>query len=301
MIRLWEIRQTVIDWIEDDSTETVAVIDRTINTQLRYLCRGDFFEGLIRSSDVTPDVTGKIVSPPISDAILGIYNQTGIDELPSIRFEPIASRDISTRPRTARHKFRPLGGTTVPVYTGLSLSGAVGATTLTDAGGSQATVADMDGRELRMTGDPTRYLITGVVAGASIDIWPSLRVDATVAVAAQVDPAGAKQYVLLDPSANPYTDTVTVDYKVMHPQLIDGDDELLIPLERTLSLMVVQQFLQQSKYDVDAQRLENAIFDARHIEYGNEPTAIQDSAPQNTMFALRSMRGNGRSGLRRRQ
>lgn len=293
MITLNSIRATIVDWLEDDSD--TALIDRTINTQLRYLVKGNLFESLIRSDDITPTAEGVILSPPVCDSILGIYNLTTLDDTPNIEFFPIAHRDVSTKPRTNNYKYRPIGATTVAGDTGLNLTGTLNDTILLQAGGTAVT-ADMVGKELKLAGDPTRYLITGAVAATSLDVFPPLRVSATGGVSGIVNPTGMKQYVLQNQSGTPYTDDVTVDYKVDHPPLINDDDELIVPMERTLSLMTVQHFLRTSKYDVDADRLENAVFEAMHVEFGDEPTSEQENAPQNTMFAYRSMRGHGRTG-----
>jgi hypothetical protein len=292
MIKLSSIRQTVIDWIEDDSD--TDIIDRTINAQIRYVTKGTTFESLFRTQDQTPTAAGVIVAPPVCQSILNIYPQVAYGSLPDFVFGPSIGRYTAGQPRPNAYLYVPTGSVLSPETTGLNLTGSIGDYTLSENGGTSIT-ADMEGKELRLDGDDTRYLITAATASVSLDVFPPLRTNAQGGVGGTVNPEGRKEYTLLDRSGNLYTDDVTIDYKIDHPPLVLDDDELIIPLERTIALLTVQQFLKQSKYDVDAQRLREEIFEAQHVEMGTEPTAIQKSVPQDTMFAFRSRRGNARN------
>ena len=287
MITLSSIRQTVIDWIEDDSDSDL--VDRTINSQLRFVCKREF-EALYRSADVTPTASGVITTPAVCATVLGIYPQTSYGSLPAFNFTARTTRPRGDEPRTNRYLYHPSESTRTAGATGLVLGGTQGETTLTEQSGTPITAA-MAGQELRLSGDNTRYLIVSAIADTSIEVFPSLRLYDSTTLAGTVNPSGLKQYVLTDPNGNIYTKAVTIDYQIDHPPLVLDDDELIIPMERTLALLTVQQFLQQSKYDVDAERLQNAIFEARLTEYGTEPSNQQDNAPKDTMFSFRSKRG----------
>lgn len=290
MTTLETIRQTVIDWIEDDSDETVEVIDRTINSQLRYMAKTNEFDALFKSADATPGSDGVIIAPPVCNTILGIYPVVANGELATFEFFPSTSkRPRSDVARTNRYLYRPYESTRSDAISGIALSGTTGSATLTGASVTSA----MDDKELVIAGDSTRYLIASVVDGVSMTVFPSYRGTTSATLVGRITPSGTKRYILTDPYGNEYTDDVTIDYQIEHPPLVLDDDQLLIPMERTLSLMVVQQFLQQSKYDVDAQRLENAIFEARLAEYGTEPTSRSDAPPRDSMFAFRSKRTYG--------
>ena len=288
MATLKDIRQTCIDWIEDDSD--IPLIDRTINGQLRFVSKREF-EALYRSVDVTPTSGGVITVPPVCSTILGIYPQTTYGSLPSFDFTARTGRPMSGEPRTNRYLFHPSEATRVADATGLVLGGTQGGSTLTEQSGTAIT-AEMAGGELKISGDTTRYLIVSAIAGTSMEVFPTLRSYDSTALAGTINPSGMKRYVLTDPSGNIYTNEVTIDYQIDHPPLVLPDDELIIPMERTIALLTVQQFLQQSKYDVDAERLDRAILDARLVEYGTEPSNQQDNAPKDTMFSFRSKRGN---------
>jgi hypothetical protein len=295
MITLKSIRDIVIDWIEDDS-DTDA-IDRTINAQLRFVSRSHEFEGLTRTADITPDAGGIITCPAVYGTCTGIYPMTERGELPKFEFYPRTKRTRADEPRTNRYLYYPSESSREDEATGIVVAGTQGSPTLTYASGTAIT-DDMAGKELKIAGDNTRYLIVAAVAGTSLTVFPSLRAESYASHVATVNPSGMRKYILTYPGGALYTDSVTMDYQIDHPPLVLDDDELLIPMERTIALLTVQQFLQQSKYDVDAQRLENAIFEAKLMEYGSEPSNRQDSAPKDTMFAFRSKRGRntGRRG-----
>lgn len=287
MITLQTIRDTVIDWIEDDSD--TAIIDRTINGQLRFVCRREF-EGLRRSADVTPDSDGVITVPPLCQNILGIYEQCAYGTMPKFGFMARTARPRADEPRSNRYLYHPYESSRTAGATGLVLGGTQGGDTLTEESGTSIT-ADMAGKELVLAGDNTRYLIVSATADTSMTIFPTLRLYDSSVLAGTVDPVGTKRYVLTKPDGNIYTDAVTIDYQIEHPALVLADDPLLIPMERTVALLTVQQFLQQSKYDVDAERLERAIMSAQLTEYGSEPSNSQDNVPKDTSFAFRTKRG----------
>lgn len=288
MTTLKSIRDIVILWLEDESINDD--IDMVINSMIR-LTTTDEFEGLKRTADVTPDSDGVIVCPAAYRMALGIFPQCSYGSMPGFEFFPRTSRVRADEPRTNRYLYHTHESTRSADTTGMVLSGTQGDTTLTQV--TTAITADMEGQELKILGDNTRYLITSATADTSLEVFPSLRADSSTSLSAEVNPAGMRRYTLTYPNGNVYIDTVTVDYQMDHPPLVLDDDELLIPLERTIALLTVQQFLQQSKYDVDAQRLEDAVFLARSAEYGTEPTNRQDAAPKDTTFAFRSKRRRG--------
>lgn len=297
MITLNEIRQAVIDWIEDDSN--TDLIDRTINSQLRFICKANEFESLYRTADETPTAGGIFNAPPVCGRVTGLYPQVAWGELPAFSFMGRSVRPRANEPRTNRHLYHASESTRTAGATGYVLGGTQGGYTLTEVSGTAIT-ADMAGKELKLAGDATRYLIVSAIADTSIEIFPALRLFDSQLLAGTVDPVGRKRYQLTDPSGNVYAEDVTVDFQIDHPPLTLVDDELMIPMERTLALLSVQQFLHSSKYDVDAERLQNAVFEAQITEYGTEPTNRQDNAPKDTMFAFRSKQGGrGRASSRR--
>lgn len=292
MASLQEIRQTIIDWIEDDSD--TDLIDRTINSQLRFMCKREF-EALYRTIDRTPDNDGVIIEPPACDGVLGIYSKTASGKSPDFSFMGKTVRQPSGEPRTNRYLYRPTVAKESDETLRSGLSTTAGDKLIT----SVISAFDDDdlGSEVRIENDPTRYIVTNVYNANTIHVYPTVRDTIFNTAVITMNPAGMKQYILETPQGEAYTDDVTIDYQVVHPPLREDNDMLLIPMERTLSLMVVQQFLHQSKYDVDAERLKLEIMEARIAEYATESTNRQDNAPKDAMFSFRSkrgMRGRGR-------
>ena len=240
MITLQTIRDTVIDWIEDDSD--VELVDRTINGQLRFVCKREF-EGLRRTADVAPDADGAYQVPPLSQNILAIYDQCAYGQMPQYNFMARTVRPRTDEPRTNRYLYHPSESSRVADTIGLLLGGTQGGDTLTDQTGTNPITAEMAGKELILSGDNTRYLIVTATAGVSMTIFPTLRLYDSATLAGTVNPVGTKRYMLTKPNGDLYTNTVTIDYQIEHPTLIFADDPLLIPMERTIALFTVQQFL----------------------------------------------------------
>lgn len=294
MATLKDIRDTVIIWIEDDSEPDT--IDSVINSQLRYLTKTEF-EGLRKTVDITPDSDGKILLPPRCNFILGIYQQTAYGDIPSFNFMSRSARQVGSEPRTNRYLYHPAESTTTASISGLVMSGDKGEYTLTEESGTAVTT-DMIGKELKIAGDSTKYIVTDAVADTELSVYPAISRSSASDMRVSIEPIGSKQYILTSPDGTLHTSTVTVDYQTDHPPLIDDDSEVLVPMERTLALSTVQQFLNQSKYDVDAARLRGEILEAKLVEYSSEPSSMQDNAPKDTMFAYRSRRGNRMSSRR---
>ena len=292
MTTLGQIRRRVIDWIEDD-TET-DVMNRAINDSVDLIQKTIAWAEFNKKLTVTPDDDGMFYAPPRCLEIVDVYPESNIAGGADFTFN--GARRVQDYPRRAGHFFKS-AGILEESDASILLSASVGNATLTEAIGTVDSITEaMVGQELLLTGLEETYRIETVTIGAtnSMTVYPKFRYESDSAILGETRPAGTKMFKVFDSSGNVYTDNIVINYRQLHPKLVADSDRLLIPAPNTIALEAVRFMLRQTKYDVDAQRLQLDYEEYKRVECKQDVKDAYQARPRDCMFSIRSNMKGGR-------
>lgn len=111
----------------------------------------------------------------------------------------------------------------------------------------------------------------------------------------------ALQMYLYQPDGSVYNGDVLWDYQIRHPAVAVGQDNIFIDCLQTLTLLILQWALRNSKYDIDAKQLEGDIQQAMRIELSGASQGPAELTPPGMtvtspgLFSLHAARGSAQS------
>jgi hypothetical protein len=290
------IRQGVIDWIEDDSDR--AIIDRAINTAISTVTGSCPFTALNTSVTVTPDTDGILVVPPRCQDIVEIFPSG--DNKREADFVFTGAKRVQTTGRKAGYFFRSYGIVETSLNSVLCDLTALSNVVIQSATSTEDFTADMVGKEFVLVGGNETYRIDsfdGAGLENEITIYPPYRWADVSNQSCLVQPESKETICLYDSLGNAYLGEVTIEYRQNHPQLVNDGDILLIPAPNTVTLEAVRFFLRQTKYDVDAERLERLYLQYMNSECAKQPSKNEPNyRSQDNLF---QSPGRGRGAFRR--
>jgi hypothetical protein len=282
MTSLKEIRYLLRDWIEDDSIDDVFA--NFINEAIKECETIVDFSELYAEALVTVPDSGIFTEPARCREILEVFPVTTTG-FPAYRFVP--------RQRTISQSESALMEYSMCPYPGFeeeeasyTVSVIQGSKTIT----SSAFVAADVGKRLMLDDSSELYEITAVGA-TTITVTPAVTADTDESITARVNPAGTRRFILRDPYNNVKGGDMTVSYQRKHPRVYADSSLLLIPCPRSVALIALQQALMTNKYSVDAQRLAQAVVEAKHAELDNFAFKTTRRKVGDSSFAVRSRRG----------
>lgn len=285
MTSLKEIRYLLRDWIEDDSIDDVFA--NFINEAIRECETLVNFSELYAEKEITVPDTGIFTEPARCREILEVTPvvSTGY---PAYRFVP--------RQRTVTQSESALAEYTMNPYPGFeeeeasyTVSVEQGSKTITKVGSTFFDAADV-GKRVMLDGSSELYEITAVDT-TTITVIPAVSSEDSDEITTRVNPAGTRKFILRDPDNAVKSGDMLVAYQRKHPQVFEDASLLLIPCPRTVALLALQQSLMTNKYSVDAQRLAQAVVEAKHAELDNFAFKTTRRKVGDSSFAVRSRRG----------
>lgn len=282
MTSLKEIRYLLRDWIEDDSIDDVFA--NFINEAIKECETIVDFSELYAEAAVTVPATGIFTEPARCREILEVIPVTTTG-FPAYRFVP--------RQRTIAQSESSLMEYTMNPYPGFEEAEAVRTVSVTQGSktiASSAFVAADIGKRLMLDDSSELYEIT-VVGATTITVTPAVTADTDTSIVARLNPAGTRRFILRDPYNNVRGGDMTVSYQRKHPRVYEDASMLLIPCPRSVALIALQQALMTNKYSVDAQRLAQAVVEAKHAELDNFAFKTTRRKVGDSSFAVRSRRG----------
>lgn len=257
MQTLSEIRTYVSDVIEDDSTETLSVIDKWINKALKNLCDKYTWAGYTREKTITPDsTTGAFYVPAGFAGVIRIYPYD--ESFGSFLFMSPAARRGNRL--------------TAPYYmeTTCRLSGSSVATDATVTNNSNIVTTATNffsssnvGQTLLIGNSGYEYEIASYSSATSVTITPEYRGESVTGEARiTINPIGQRQFIVYNTDDTPYTDNIVLIYKVFPQPLYNDYDRPLINADEAIKLGTLIECLRNEKYSVDAERIKADYLDA---------------------------------------
>lgn len=262
MKTLDEMRTYVSDQIEDDSTETLGIIDGWLNKTLKRLCDKYVWAGYSKSATITPDANGAFYVPPAFQGVVQVIPED--DTFGSFEYQSESSR---RRNRLAAFYYMDGVIRATDGDTESNVSIANGATTIT---GTSSMFASGDVGEAVLIGNNGyEYEITAFTNANNVTIAPAFR-GATDTYRVVLRPAGIRQFIVYDSADAAYTSDIILKYKVTPQPLYNDYDRPMIDADEALQYGALIEALRNEKYNLDAERLErdynSAVADARQSE-----------------------------------
>ena len=282
MTSLKEIRYLLRDWIEDDSIDDVFA--NFINEAIKECETIVDFSELYAEMAVTVPDSGIFTEPARCREILEVIPVTTTG-LPAYRFLPRQRVTAQNESALAEYTMNPYPGF-VEEEVSHTVDVTQGSKTITS---SEFTSADV-GKRLMLDGSSELYEIAAVGV-TTITVTPAVTADTDASITARVNPAGTRRFILRDPYNNVKGGDMTVSYQRKHPRVYADSSLLLIPCPRSVALIALQQALMTNKYSVDAQRLAQAVVEAKHAELDNFTFKTTRRKIGDSSFAVRSRRG----------
>jgi hypothetical protein len=285
MTSLKEIRHLLRDWIEDDSIDDVFA--NFINEAIKECETIVNFSELYAEESVTVPSTGIFTEPARCREVLEVIPATTTG-FPEYRFIP--------RQRTVTQNDSALAVYSMNPYPGFeeeeasyTVSTIQGSKTITQVGGTFFAEADI-GKRVMIDDSSELYEITAW-GTTTITVIPAVTSSTSTSTTARLNPAGTRRFILRDPYNNIKYGDMTVSYQRKHPRVYADSSMLLIPCPRSVALIALQQALMTNKYSVDAQRLAQAVVEAKHSELDNFSFKTTHRKIGDSSFAVRSRRG----------
>jgi len=267
MQTLSEIRTYVSNVIEDDSAETLGIIDVWINKALKSLCDRFSWSGYTKTKTITPGVsTGAFYAPPGFAGVIQIVPAD--DSFGSFQFFSASSRRRNRlyAPYYMEMATRVSDGAVDTAGTFANGSSAVTAT------GSIFAPSDV-GESLLLGSEGYEYEIASYVSATSVTITPVYRGESATATGRiTIRPAGVRQFAVYDQNDKAYTSDVILIYKTVPQKLYNDYDRPLINADEALKFGALIEALRNEKYSIDAERIKQdyvqAVENARQSEIG---------------------------------
>jgi len=285
MTSLKEIRYLLRDWIEDDSIDDVFA--NFINNAIQECETIVNFVELYGEYDVTVPATGIFTEPARCRELIEVIPTTTAG-FPAYRFIP--SQRVRTQQDATLAEYTINPSTSFEDAEGsYTVSIEQGSKTITKVGATFFAAADV-GKRVMITASSELYEITAVDTD-TITVTPAVTDTTSASTTALLNPTGTRRFILRDPSNNVVNGDMTIQYQRKHPTVYEDASMLLIPCPRSVALIALKQALQTDKYSVDAERLDQAIRDAKHSELDNFTFKTTHRKIGNSAFAIRSKRG----------
>jgi hypothetical protein len=281
------LRRYLRDWVEDDSID--EIFTNYINLAIQECESFDFHE-MSATATVTP-TAGIIDDPPRCRKIMDVLPATE-SGYPSFRFE-FRSREVTQDVGgKAFYTFSPYDGydSNQAEY---DVSFVQGGTSLAQEGETFFSQDDVGCRVMLKGADDFYEIVSvsGTAPNQTATVAPAITAEDATEGVAYLTPVGTKRYILKDPSNNVYTaGNVTVCYQKKHPLVWEDDSIVILPCPQTIALLALQQALMTNKYNVDAQRLENAIVFAKNREISSQTIKSTKAQYGDNSFSVRSRR-----------
>jgi len=285
MTSLKEIRYLLRDWIEDDSIDDVFA--NFINEAIKECETIVNFSELYAESDITVPASGIFTEPARCREILEVVpvTSTGFPEYKFIPRQRVTTQNDSA---LAVYSMNPSPGFDEEDAS-YTVSVAQGSKTIAQVGATFFAAADV-GSRVMIDGSSELYEITAVDT-TTITVTPAVTSSTSESTTARLNPAGTRRFILRDPYNNVKSGDMTVSYQRKHPRVYEDASLLLIPCPRSVALLALQQALMTNKYAVDAQRLDQAVVEAKHSELDNFAFKTTHRKIGDSSFAVRSRRG----------
>jgi len=285
MTTLKDIRQIIIDYIEDESIDDI--FDSYINWAVRFVENEKLWSVLYRTKDITTDSTGVILLPPLCGRLLEVYPSvtTGF---PSYKFMPMVETENKDTGYLIQNTYRPYEATLTDEaeYT---CSVTNGTNTITEVAGKDFFTSDDVGKMIIVSGDSNPYEILSFTDDTfdTITVYPEMSAPTSTQTSIILGPAGMQRIILKDSNNAPYEGDVTIAYQMKHPKLFEDDSRLLIPCPLTVAYKTLMFALETNKYAVDANRLAQNYMLALNSEFGVDPLNRTRNARKDGLFRVR--------------
>jgi len=285
MTSLKEIRYLLRDWIEDDSIDDVFA--NFINEAIKECETIVNFSELYAESSITVPSTGIFTEPARCREILEVVPVTSTG-FPEYKFIPRQRVTTQNDSMLAEYSMNPYPGFEEEEAS-YTVAVVQGSKTITKVGATFFAAADV-GSRVMLDDSSELYEITAVDT-TTITVIPAVTSSTSTSTTARLNPAGTRRFILRDPYNNVKSGDMTVSYQRKHPRVYEDASMLLIPCPRSVALIALQQALMTNKYSVDAQRLAQAVIDAKHAELDNFAFKTTHRKIGDSSFAVRSRRG----------
>ena len=281
-----ELNTILSNWVEDESIDEIfaSYLDFAVE-ECETIVN---FSELYAEKTVVVPATGILTEPARCREIIEILPTTSTG-YPTYRFEPRNMEETQENGILECYTYQPY-----PVDDEVGAEHTVsfvqGGTTLTKVGATFLTSADV-GSRLMIDESSELYEIISVDT-TTAEVLPKISSATPVTSASvTVTPVGTRKYILKDKSNVIFSGSVLVRYQKKHPKLYSDSSMLLIPCPRSVALIALQQALTTDKYNVDAQRLDNAVVMAKTSELDNHAFKKTKVIRRDGLFAVRSRRG----------
>lgn len=285
MTSLKEIRYLLRDWVEDDSIDEIFA--NFVNNAIEE-CEAtvNFTQLYMETVVVVPD-SGVLVEPPLCREITSVTPVT-TSGFPEYRFVPRQKLNTKQDSFLAEYAMMPFPGF-VDDEANYTVSVTQGSNTINKTGDPFFSASDV-GKRVMLDASSELYEIQ-TVEESSITVTPAVTSEDDSSVTAKLNPAGTRQFILRDPYNKLQSGSMVVAYQRKHPRVYSDSSMLLIPCPRSVAFIALQQSLMTNKYTVDAQRLAQAVQDAKHTELDNFTFKTTHRKIGTGAFAVRSKRG----------
>jgi len=281
MQTLAEIREYVSQVIEDNSEDTLMVIDMWINKALKSLCDKYIWSGYSRTRTITPDSNGSFYVPAAFSGVIRIYPAN--DSFGSFTYLSISSLRgnriaepyyIEGEPLTEDEKINTDATIT---NNSKNISTATAFFNLTDDL-LKPVIINNNGYEYEISQviDDSNAVLSLPYRGESIAGTSSII----------VNPAGRRRFIVYDSDGTPYTNDIVLVYKINPQPLYNDTDRPLINADEALKFGALIESLRNEKYSVDAERIKNDYFDAVANARQSEVKAPKKRLPEGLITPL---------------
>jgi hypothetical protein len=275
-----EILELLRTWIEDDSIDDSFII--FINLAIREAEGMIDWPSLYGEKTVTPSA-GIITAPPEMHKLLSIYGTETTDGLPNFKFSLRDSQPTNETGHVALYTAEPY----LPIqstYASFTCNTALDNVVIAEDDTGYTPANDIVGKRLVLYGYPDLYEVISVNA-SNITLSRKVPYLDTESIAF-VEPEGTERYLLTDKSSTPFTGNVLVKYQRKHPSIANSGDLILINCPQTIALLALQNAMITDKYNVDAQRLNEALILAKNREIGGSTFNRKTNKFKDTMFSV---------------
>ena len=286
MKSLNEILELLQDWLEDDSIDASFI--RYMNFAIDQAESFVDWLGLYGEKTVTVGSDGVLTLPAEAHKITSIYSSETTGGVPKYRFSIRDSEPTAETGGTIQYSANPYPpvATTVDSVTATITQGSAAITS------SAAFDTSWVGKRLLIGTYSDLYEISAVADASNATlsrVVPFDSADYTVTV----EPAGTERLLLVDRDETVWSGDVVVKYQRKHPTLVETTDRLLIPCNRTIALLALQNALATDKYTVDAQRLEQQLMIVKAEECGKSTISTKKKRFCDRTFSVRSNKRRG--------
>jgi len=290
MTEISESLEIIYDFMEDDSVESEA---------LRYL--GFAIKGVEKNEwpvlratvDIVVGSDGIMELPARCREITKITSQKTSTSPADYEFHALEDEPTSEQARQKRYWAVPWAGSDLDEDTCLCSFTQGGNVITCVSGETFFTETDIVGKEVVIQGSsqPMEVLSYDDTDDGSVTVAPEISASTSTSTLVTLMPAGRDRIKLYTPYLVAFEGTVTVTYQKHHPEPWGETSKLLLPCGQSVTYLALQMFQQTDKYDVDAERLERKVLEARQAEISGRFFSRTKKPTGSSKFAVRSKRG----------